>query len=233
MARLQDPREPHRFKAGVNTYDLKVPALYDAIALKKALALHGARHHGRMAVLEAAREIFAQGGEAAQAALPALDQAAGLLGDWIKGVAGNRWPDTEEGRAAKATAWEACGDALEGVEELVHLAAAASPRLAAMRADDEVFFQIYGLECVRLFVTAWSGPDMPPFARTALGVPEELIARLPAGDVVAIGAEIRRLMEPTEAEAGNSVSPSRGTGTRSSSTAGPSPATADGARVST
>lgn len=229
MAKLLDPREPVRFtpddqaaldEGARKTYLLKVPTEWDRINLRKALAARGARQVGWLGLAKAMREIVEQAEGAA--ALAVLDSFIAAVEAWHAGP----W-ESGDAERHKSEAFSAVRQAWLDLKPLADLCAAHSPAFASLRGDDAVFLEIYAIEAARIFLRGWEGPGLPPFARGVTGVPFDLLERLPPNHVAEISDEIQRLLRPSEAEAGNSVSPSPGDSAPTSSTSARSPAAAD------
>lgn len=229
MAKLMNPAEPVGFvpedqrdlaEGARITYQLKVPNEWDRINLHKALAAHGARQVGWIGLARAMRELIEQWGDAPTLAM--VDTFIALAKEWGALPMG----DSDEARAARAAAFGAMRDMWRSLKPVADACAAASTEFASLRGDDAVYLEVYALEAGRILLRGWSGPGLPKFARGMTGVPLELLKALPGDHLIEISFELDRLLRPSEAEAGNSVSPSPGVSVPTSSTTVDSPTAA-------
>lgn len=91
------------------------------------------------------------------------------------------------------------------------------PGYGGMLGDLEGYPTILGTVAAERFLVGWEGGDLPPFRRTSLGVSGDLLEEVPDRDLVAIGYEVARLMDPEKRRLGNSASASSGASPRTSS----------------
>lgn len=207
------PSEERRDPAHRVAYRLRVPSVWDRTRYRGALGAHGVRSHSVVPMLDAmAQGVRAIYGDADSAAKDAhLDVIAQYRAEAV--ALGQRLLDgsidvaSEEGRAAFTESMGRQQDLDQALADVAEIVAQGYPPYAQMRADNASFALGRGVVAAQMFLVGWENVPRP-FARTDAGVPEALLAQLPEHHLIAIGAEVERLMAPTEPEAKNSDSPS-------------------------
>lgn len=223
--KIADPKDIDRFitpdhekrpEAKRTVYLLRLPLVYDQVALERAVAVRGGRAHSTAALLDCAEDgvnaIFGDDGDAEARAhhLEALAAYRQRLADYNDKVLGGEFDfRTAAGLAEVRAAQAANEDAAADLEPLLDAVAETYPRYAAMRADNQVYPRIFAIEAARRLLVGWeNGPA--PFERGKDGlVPLALLGKLHPQHVLMIGQRVQQLLQPTEAEEGNSDSPSR------------------------
>jgi hypothetical protein len=207
-----------RIRASRRVYLLKVPSLYDRIALNRALARRGARKITAATLLNALRRgverIFGDTETAAKAAvLESIDAFLEAMRAFYRDVTAGAFDvTTAEGRAAFNAAGGALAELEESLAPVANLVAAQDDAYGNLRADAAVYSEVFAIEATRLFLVGWeNGPRVGdaavPFTRDANGVRDEALSALAAGgQLAALGARLHELIEPTETERKNSVS---------------------------
>jgi hypothetical protein len=207
---VHDPAEPVRFQPRDDgpTYLLRVPKVLDRAKYGHAVRAAGGQ---RWYVIDLA--------QTARAGIEAL-----LAGEENATERGNLVAEVDAytaGIKAAAAAWQAdrCEPKAKALAEAFQMSpvleetwnrvAGVYEPLAARMADNETYPLIAGLVAARLFLMGWEGLETP-FRRGLAGVPDEVLDTIPSGDLIAIGQRIAELLEPTEARAKNSGSPSSG-----------------------
>lgn len=239
MPILQDPKTPIRFtpyeqmllpEAERITYLLKPADIWSRANLRRMVSAKGGRRVGQMDVLLALREgveqIFSASVSDRKAALlEQIDEAiAGLTDLSRKVMSGEYDPRTADGLQGLTTATRSQIAKLAALGEVSDVVMRASPRYAKLVADKETYELVRGFCSAQLFLVGWeNGPA--PFARGGTGVPDDLLLLLSDDHLVEIGAEVDRLLHPTETERKNSDSPSLGAETPAPSTAASSTTT--------
>ncbi|MGE0650260.1 MAG: hypothetical protein AB7P12_00715 [Alphaproteobacteria bacterium] len=211
--RFMPPGEEAKAEDRRTVYLLKAPTVWDRIALKRALGARGARQHSALAMCAALSDgVRAIYGE------DVTEQGAGIL----TRIDALREEIESFGRRVLADGFDLEDPAerqafTESVEHQAELNAELTavsdivaqgyPRYARMLSDNEAYELIHALEAARLFLAGWeNGPGA--FRRDPDGVPEPTLAVIPPHHLLGIGAEVARLMRPTETESKNSDSPS-------------------------
>jgi len=210
MAKLLDPASPVAFTPAWHldrpepvrpVYLIRPPRLLDRFELDRAVRARGVRRRGEIELLAAlsadAREMLGLDYEAS-AIRAQIDDAAAALDGFMATVRAGEPLDEAHGR------YLAARDALEPAVAAIRQAGG---RFAACEAETETFPQYLGIEAARLLLVGWRNVE-PAFRREITGVPLDLLEQLPMHDLIAIGAEVERLLEPTPAERKNSASPS-------------------------
>jgi len=239
MTVLVDPKRPHAFTPGGYllrpegervTYLLRVPTPADRPRFRHALVAEGARTHTEfelLAGLEAGiREVFAGDELAAlrERALGLVEAQRAKMLAWLEARETgeiSRFNDPDEFLRAYFAAFTPAPELVDVQRDV----ADGSARFARLLADRAVFRELRGLLAAQMFLVGWEGLPDPVnggpavFTRGAAGVPLHALACIPSADVESIGDEIDRLLEPGDAQRGNSRSPSSTPNAAASSTA--------------
>ena len=222
MAKLLSTQAPLRFvpqdqaarpEGERIAYHISPPSVYSAPKLHRAVNAQGARFVTKMDLLDALEDgLRAMLPEEAQADTlrPHLAIVAGYR-DWYLAA------KPEERVRVNLT-----GE--HEVFELFEIVARHYPRLSEMQADEQWFWDVFGIEGSRLFVVDWEnlpGQDGAPAVceRGPDGLTEASLGTIPNHHRQLIGVYVYKLLSPTEQEAKNSGSPPPGSPAPSSSTA--------------
>lgn len=200
---MLDPKQPHRLTlswAPSIAYLLKVPTVFERGRYRHALAAAGARRHTTQAMAaELRRGVVAvlAGDDMAAPREKLLEEIDGLTADLAAAVA---LIGQDE---AFAEAWAAVVAREQVIDALAAGIRDAYPPYAAMIADNEVYPTLSGLVAAQMFLLGWEGITHP-FVRTAQGtLSEESLKAIPELHLASIGAEIEKLLAPTDAQAKN------------------------------
>ncbi len=197
------------------TYHLRAPTLYDRIKLLSAVETHGGRHHSPLALVAALKREVAAVMEASPA--KRRGRVLGLIDAHRERLEGfyARLRDGVldlTGTEGQAAFMEALGEAEAGADTLAaieHQARQLGGNYAVLTAENAVYAQVFGIEAARLFLTGWDNLGTI-FARDESGVAETALMAVPAEHFIEIGAKVRALLAPTEAEVKNSDGPQSG-----------------------
>jgi hypothetical protein len=194
------------------TYYLRVPSVYDRVALRRALAERQARLHSPIELLNALRrgveEIMADHPAARRDfLLAAIDEQIVRQSGFIEAMGSKAFDlETDAGRDGFAAALTEIGKGGEALREIEGHVARGYPPYAALLGDNEVFWVCAGVEGARLLLEDCDG--LPGFRRTRMGVDETFLASMPEHHFVAIAMRVQQLLSPSEDDAKNSGSPS-------------------------
>jgi len=212
------------------TYDIRVPDYWDKIAYDRRLAQRGAKKHSLMDLHARVRHVMRTAfPEGLPNSLQDIDAAMTEREEFLRATAA--FVD------ANAPAPDAAPDAIEAYQAalmekgkvIVQQASGLGPyydQIAALdtRFRDMIFENLHhdsiraGV-AVEMFVSGWSNLSVP-LQRGADGLTASCLGALHAArpqDFIPLCNFIDGLIKPTEAEAGNSVSPSTGNADTSSS----------------
>lgn len=205
------------------TYHLKVPAAYEAADIDERVEIEGGRPWYPLDLARLFRAEFRK----LVAADPDPEACAPILAEveaWVEELEAAVRRVSEGNSAEVASAFfEAARipDRLLAVEGELHQASRA---WRTARAQQRAYRQRYGRVAADLYLTGWEGEDdLPEFRRGRQGVPDELMALVPAEHLAAIGDRVGELLRPSAARLKNSPSASSPGSSATPST--PTPAT--------
>lgn len=219
MAKIRDPKIPNEFTPADQllrpegeriTYLLKTPVGYDRVQLRRAIMAQGGKAVTEIDVLRALKadiETLSPSNGSSLAARVDLVVHVFAAAVAARVQAGfDVKPDFSEA-SPFGQAWRAYVKARVAIADIEHEARQFSGAYARALADQESFPLIQGIESARKFLVGWEGRK-EVFERGVTGVPMALLDALGDAHLVAIGAEVQRLLMPTEDEEKNSGSPS-------------------------
>ena len=190
-------------------YWLRAPSVYDRVEYRRAVAARGGRYHTVFELLAALRREV----DAAMAGTDRPETQASLIAlidvrqARLRAFAERTWDRAnEEGQRAYIEAFAQAAAPDPVLLEVEAKIRAMGGLYAAMIADNDVYFDLAGLEAARLFVVEWEGLD--GFAHGRRGLTEAALQRIPTVHLPAIAAKVEDLFAPAESERKNSVSPS-------------------------
>lgn len=198
------------------TYLLRVPTLWDRPKYRRAVDRHGVQAIGLgdlLAALDAALARLLAGDAEALAGNRAI--VAGYR-DSLTGLA-------EADAAGREAAYRAFAAAHRAFVEVEGRVIRADETYAGLTADRAWAQNVAGIEAARQFLVGWAGVPAEFATVPGAGAPDSVLVNVPEAHLRAIGAEVERLMQPSAAEAKNSVSPSSGSAAPTSSTAARKP----------
>lgn len=207
--------EPVRFDYDGIAYALAVPSVLGAVQWRRAIAARGGRKIGMLGLVLALRQAVARtlmaDAEAADrdAVLAQVDaqveRVRGML-DAARAVATD--PDAFVAAQQAVAAGE--DEAMRGLHRSALLLDA---DYAAVVGDEEVFWDIAGIEAARMFLVDWARDDthpawasMPPvqdLARERGQLSETSLASIPPHHFAALGVQLDTMTRPAEAERKN------------------------------
>jgi len=225
MSIINNPAEPVRFvPAGQDelpeeqrvVYLLKVPTVWDRISFESQLAARGARQYSLAALIARARGIYAgmeSGGPAEVVAM--LDDFAAFLREMAATIRKHD-ASTEEGQNAILDQSRRLGEFDATLAPFFDAVAEIDPVYARMRADNVAYPMIAAAVAAKKFILGWENLPVE-FRRGSDGLPDDLLGRIPEGDMLQVSARLKDLLRPSETSLKNSVSPSSGAGITPSS----------------
>lgn len=224
MTKFADPSAPARFEPADNAtlppgkakvaYLFRVPRVADRIAYRRAVAAAGGRRHYefdmlaelRTGVLAIAR---AAGGEPPAEALGLIEDQINRHQAYVARVTAGDFANEADIAARVEDLIQVQGEIADGGARLVpirDMVAAAWAPYATMVGDNAAYAQTAGLVAANLFLTGWEG--LGDFERGRDGLSDAMLRRISERHLIGIGFFVEGLFRPTEAEAGNSASPS-------------------------
>jgi hypothetical protein len=208
--------DPVRLELGLpgaeRVYLLKIPALLERAKWRSAIARAGGRYHGQIALLDCLRDgvatLMKDSPEALVGALLGRIEKHrdNLLGVHVSAMAMGE-AATDEDRAAFQAAIERLGESGRDLAVVEMEVVQNYPRYAAMVADDQIFWQIAGIEGARLFLQGWEGIDAP-FRRLANVIADAVLENIPEDDLSAIGRKLDELSRLSDRTRKNFSTPS-------------------------
>jgi hypothetical protein len=230
---LLHPSIPESLTLGVGdkakTYLLRTPSVMDRARYRRAIAEAGARRSGPVGLLDAlsrsVASLMAESDDDVRGAVLAKIAAyREKLAAYAEAARDGEY-DTDDGKARAATDLldlVKSGEALRAIEDA---ARGGDPKYAAQCADDEAYFGFAGVVGARMFLVGWTGFD-GDVARGPEGATEATLAKIPEGHFPAIGLKLETMLNLSETQRKNSVSPPAGlSGGNSSTTSKDTPQT--------
>lgn len=195
MALLESPQGTFEVRPsdedGAPVYICRVPRLVDRTAYRRAVTAAGGRFPGD---IEMMRELAT----ALDRLLPESDDAEQR--EKLKALAAAHADAFRLFLDKKGEAPVMPPDLQQTVEE----ASRADPRFAGLMGDRMAYGEIAAIVAARMFLAGWENIAVP-FRRTiAGGVPDDLVALIPYGDLFAISNAVSERMTPSEARLKNS-----------------------------
>jgi len=205
------PNDVHRVEVGPETdrrvYLLKTPTRHERLRLKGLLTVAGARRHGPHQRVDALADAL----RAAEAS--ALRDASLLLVDAHRDLVvahgkllGSREKGPEHDEAVRAS-WAKLQDSSKALFVIEAEVIGNNPRYAQMAADDEVFWEKYGLEAARVLLVGWEGISAAIERTNGLLTEASLEAIPEDADLIPIGLKAFDLVTLSERQRKNSSSP--------------------------
>lgn len=204
------------------TYRIRVPARFEVPRIEAEAKVMGGRNYGAIDMARVLRDELARiEGEATEGE-PDPDLLA-PVDAWIAGMEAavvDYQQDRSPERAKALTDAIRPPPAVAAIEREVY---AASESYRRMDADRAAWNGYLGLAFVKRCIVGGEGPGLPLFKRTAKGVDEAWLARVPEHEIEAIAMRAADLMAPPPDMVGNSASAPSGVSSPSSSTAESTP----------
>lgn len=222
---LHDPATPFRFQpdpTSGTTYLLRTPKVIDRINYRRAVRVSGGIRWSELQMLNILEQSI-QRLLIDQSDTPyrerMLDEIRSyrtrfsqVLDEFRQG-AFDRLDEEESDEAQRAYLRQLMErttppPAINEAERFVLETEGPAGRYVSMAADRELYPLIAGVVATRMFLIGWEGINLE-FKKTRNGeVPEEVLSQLPTADLIMIGNQVERMLEPTKEQLKNLPSPS-------------------------
>ena len=221
---MLDPSKPVMFEPSEGSgrrYALRVPRVADVVQFRAEVRRAGGRQHGMLDLLRTARagieELMPDGDPDRSTCEQLIDAQSqkirAALGPEIAAL-----PDEERAQIL-ADAFDIELD----LGQIVYEVERHYPPLAGMAADNEAYPGVAGIVAAGMFLEGWEGLDGEPKKRFGR-LTDVSIEKIPATELVAIGAKVQAMMLASQHEkkgsAASSSSRSARTGSKAASTSG-------------